>query len=80
MFSAWVVRLRYHPQFQPAGANANFAAILDPHHLAIRTYERGVEAETLACGTGSIASVLDRSREETGELSRGSADSEAGKP
>jgi diaminopimelate epimerase len=50
--------LRYHPQFQPAGTNANFAVVRDPHHLAVRTYERGVEAETLACGTGSIASVL----------------------
>jgi len=50
--------LRYHPQFQPAGTNANFAVVLDPHHMAVRTYERGVEAETLACGTGSIASVL----------------------
>ena len=50
--------LRYHPEFQPSGANANFAAIFDPHHLAVRTYERGVEAETLACGTGSIASAL----------------------
>ncbi len=50
--------LRYHPQFQPAGTNANFAAIFDPHHMAVRTYERGVEAETLACGTGSIASAL----------------------
>lgn len=50
--------LRYHPHFQPAGTNANFAVVLDPHHMAVRTYERGVEAETLACGTGSIASVL----------------------
>jgi diaminopimelate epimerase len=50
--------LRYHSQFQPAGTNANFVAIFDPHHMAVRTYERGVEAETLACGTGSIASAL----------------------
>jgi diaminopimelate epimerase len=50
--------LRYHPQFQPSGTNANFAAVHDPHHIAVRTYERGVEAETLACGTGSIAAVL----------------------
>lgn len=50
--------LRYHSQFQPAGTNANFAVIFDRHHMAVRTYERGVEAETLACGTGSIASVL----------------------
>ena len=50
--------LRYHAQFQPSGTNVNFAAVVDPHHMAVRTYERGVEAETLACGTGSIASVL----------------------
>jgi diaminopimelate epimerase len=50
--------LRFHPQFKPAGANVNFAVLFDPHHMAVRTYERGVEAETLACGTGSIASVL----------------------
>jgi diaminopimelate epimerase len=50
--------LRYHPEFQPAGANVNFAVVFDSHHAAVRTYERGVEAETLACGTGSIASVL----------------------
>jgi diaminopimelate epimerase len=50
--------LRYHPHFQPSGANANFAAVFDLHHMEVRTYERGVEAETLACGTGSIAAVL----------------------
>lgn len=50
--------LRYHPHFQPAGTNANFAAVCDQHHMAVRTYERGVEAETLACGTGSIAATL----------------------
>jgi len=50
--------LRFHPHFQPAGTNANFAFIRDAHNISIRTYERGVEAETLACGTGSIASAL----------------------
>jgi len=50
--------LRFHPRFQPAGANANFAFVQGVHNLAVRTYERGVEAETLACGTGSIASAL----------------------
>jgi diaminopimelate epimerase len=54
----WGRVLRYHPQFQPAGANVNFLHIEDNHHLTIRTYERGVEGETLACGTGSIASAL----------------------
>lgn len=51
-------RLRYHPAFAPAGTNANFVLVRDPHHLEVRTYERGVEAETLACGTGSIASAI----------------------
>ena len=50
--------LRYHSRFQPAGTNVNFALVVDQHHMAIRTYERGVEDETLACGTGSIASAL----------------------
>ncbi len=50
--------LRHHSRFQPAGTNANFAFIRGPRNLSIRTYERGVEAETLACGTGSIACAL----------------------
>jgi diaminopimelate epimerase len=50
--------LRHHPHFQPAGTNADFAVVCDQHHMAVRTYERGVEAETLACGTGSIAAAL----------------------
>jgi len=50
--------LRFHPHFQPAGTNVNFAYVKDNRHLAIRTYERGVEGETLACGTGAIASAL----------------------
>lgn len=54
----WGRFLRYHALFQPAGSNINFAFVKDPHHIAIRTYERGVEDETLACGTGSTASAL----------------------
>jgi diaminopimelate epimerase len=54
----WGHALRFHPHFQPAGANVNFVWVRDPHHLVVRTYERGVEGETLACGTGCIASSL----------------------
>ena len=50
--------IRYHPQFAPAGTNANFIKVSGPDRLEIRTYERGVENETLACGTGAIASAL----------------------
>lgn len=49
---------RYHADFTPAGTNANFIRIQSAERLDIRTYERGVEGETLACGTGSIASAI----------------------
>lgn len=50
--------LRHHEAFAPKGSNANFMAVRGPSHIAIRTYERGVEDETLACGTGMVASAL----------------------
>lgn len=50
--------IRHHSAFSPAGTNANFAAVLAPDHISIRTYERGVEDETLACGTGMVAAAL----------------------
>ena len=50
--------IRFHKQFKPAGANVNFVEIKDKNSLSVRTYERGVEAETLACGTGSVASAI----------------------
>ena len=49
---------RYHNDFKPAGTNANFINIHSQELIEIRTYERGVENETLACGTGSIASAI----------------------
>lgn len=50
--------LRYHAHFAPKGTNANFANVRPDGSLVIRTYERGVEGETLACGTGVVASAL----------------------
>lgn len=49
--------IRFHERFSPAGTNVNFLWVKDRNTLRIRTYERGVEDETLACGTGSIASA-----------------------
>lgn len=51
-------RIRHHQVFQPAGTNVNFAKVEGKDLIAVRTYERGVEGETLACGTGSVAVAL----------------------
>lgn len=50
--------VRYHADFAPAGTNADFIAIDNALRVRIRTYERGVEAETLACGTGVVAAAI----------------------
>jgi diaminopimelate epimerase len=54
--------LRHHPHFGPKGTNVNFVQRLGPNHIRVRTYERGVEGETLACGTGVTASALIAAR------------------
>ena len=50
--------IRMHEYFSPAGTNVNFVQIIENDHISVRTYERGVEAETLACGPGAVASAI----------------------
>jgi diaminopimelate epimerase len=50
--------IRNHDYFAPSGTNVNFVEVLNRHSVRIRTFERGVEGETLACGTGSAAAAL----------------------
>lgn len=50
--------IRFNELFAPNGTNVNFVKVKDRHKIEIRTYERGVEAETLACGTGAVASAI----------------------
>lgn len=51
-------KIRYHDHFSPRGTNSDFAVVIDRRNLKVRTYERGVEDETLACGTGMVAAAI----------------------
>jgi len=55
-------QIRHHRLFSPAGTNVNFVQKTEGNGIAIRTFERGVEDETLACGTGAVASACLGSR------------------
>jgi diaminopimelate epimerase len=50
--------IRHHPAFGPEGTNVDFVEVMGPSLIRVRTYERGVEAETMACGTGAVASAI----------------------
>lgn len=61
-FEQWAEALRSHPDLGPRGANADWVKPMPDGTLEIRTFERGVEGETLACGTGAVAAALVMAR------------------
>jgi diaminopimelate epimerase len=75
--------IRQHEMFSPNGANVNFIEKREANKIAVRTYERGVEDETLACGTGVVASALifattERADSPISVLVRGGSDLQVG--
>jgi diaminopimelate epimerase len=66
----WGRALRRHERFVPQGSNVDFAARVGSGEIAMRTYERGVEGETLACGSGAIACALAAAAEGAGSPQR----------
>ncbi len=58
MVGEWGREIRNHPLFQPRGTNVNFVQLKEGNLIRVRTYERGVENETLACGTGVVAAAI----------------------
>lgn len=60
--------IRLHPAFAPEGVNVDFVAQREPNRLSMRTYERGVEAESGACGTGAVAAAITAVEAHAGTL------------
>ncbi len=57
-FEKYASSIRSHPEFGTDGVNVNWVKVRENGTMVMRTFERGVEAETLACGTGAVASAL----------------------